>query len=247
MSNFPPHPFPQTLTSVLVRLIRTGAKPRLLRVCLRTLRILSRDKKVLVPLVTDCALLTLAKLAGLTTVDTTEEANDLDSEPYDDIILTLTKTRHCGKDKGDINADVQDEGCCANDTDAESDLSNANSGNPDSASETHSGNPDGARETHSGNPDSACETQSGNPDGASETHSGGSYHRMLARGRKDRRESQKDGEEEDEEEGEEAQRKEAMKVLCNVVYNSTWAQERFSDLRWAIGGSIHLNLLFMST
>uniref|UniRef100_A0A8C5GY46 Synembryn n=1 Tax=Gouania willdenowi TaxID=441366 RepID=A0A8C5GY46_GOUWI len=46
---------------------------RLLRVCLRTLRILSRDKKVLAPLVTDGALLTLAKLAGLTTSDTSEE------------------------------------------------------------------------------------------------------------------------------------------------------------------------------
>uniref|UniRef100_A0A8C2YX94 Synembryn n=1 Tax=Cyclopterus lumpus TaxID=8103 RepID=A0A8C2YX94_CYCLU len=93
---------------VLVRFIRTGATCRLLRVSLRTLRILSRDKKVLGPLVTDSALLTLAKLAGLTTSDTSDESKE---------------------EEGGVS-------------------------------------------------------------------------------------------------GEEAQRKEALKVLCNVVYNSTWAQER---------------------
>uniref|UniRef100_A0A673AJV9 Synembryn n=1 Tax=Sphaeramia orbicularis TaxID=375764 RepID=A0A673AJV9_9TELE len=107
----------QNLAIVLVRFIRTGVKCRLLRVCLRSLRILSRDKRILGPLVTDNALLTLAKLA----------------------------------------------------------------------------------------------------------------------------ESKIEGDEEEEEEGEsgeEAQRKEAMKVLCNVVYNSTWAQERFIFL--------HLHLLFQA-
>uniref|UniRef100_A0A673AIV8 Synembryn n=1 Tax=Sphaeramia orbicularis TaxID=375764 RepID=A0A673AIV8_9TELE len=108
----------QNLAIVLVRFIRTGVKCRLLRVCLRSLRILSRDKRILGPLVTDNALLTLAKLAGLTTSDGDEE------------------------------------------------------------------------------------------------------------------------EEEEGESGEEAQRKEAMKVLCNVVYNSTWAQERFIFL--------HLHLLFQA-
>uniref|UniRef100_A0A8C9XG50 Synembryn n=1 Tax=Sander lucioperca TaxID=283035 RepID=A0A8C9XG50_SANLU len=102
-------PIINNLTVVLVRFIRTGVKCHLLRVSLRTLRILSRDKKVLGPLVTDSALLTLAKLAGL----------------KDGVVS-----------------------------------------------------------------------------------------------------------------GEEAQRKEAMKVLCNVVYNSTWAQERFSALRWEGGVSI---------
>uniref|UniRef100_A0A3P9JB87 Synembryn n=1 Tax=Oryzias latipes TaxID=8090 RepID=A0A3P9JB87_ORYLA len=39
-----------------------------------------------------------------------------------------------------------------------------------------------------------------------------------------------DVKEEEGELAEESLRKEAMKVLCNVVYNSTWAQERFSAL-----------------
>uniref|UniRef100_A0A672JPN9 Synembryn n=1 Tax=Salarias fasciatus TaxID=181472 RepID=A0A672JPN9_SALFA len=67
---------PQNLATVLVRFIRTGVKSRLLRVSLRTLRILSRDKKVLGPLVTDCALLTLAKLAGMTTSEIPDERKE---------------------------------------------------------------------------------------------------------------------------------------------------------------------------
>uniref|UniRef100_A0A3Q3K3U8 Synembryn n=1 Tax=Monopterus albus TaxID=43700 RepID=A0A3Q3K3U8_MONAL len=113
---------PQNLAIVLMRFIRTGVKCRLLRVSLHTLRILSRDKKILGPLVTDQALLTLAKLAGLTTGDEGEE------------------------------------------------------------------------------------------------------------------------EEEEGESGEEAQRKEAMKVLCNVVYNSTWAQERFNE-DFCTGFTLHIFIL----
>uniref|UniRef100_A0A8C8DM42 Synembryn n=1 Tax=Oryzias sinensis TaxID=183150 RepID=A0A8C8DM42_9TELE len=98
----------QNLAIVLVRFIQTEVKHRLLKAALRTLRILSRDKKTLGALVTDSALLTLAKLAFLTTNDT------------------------CDDEEGEL--------------------------------------------------------------------------------------------------AEESLRKEAMKVLCNVVYNSTWAQERFSAL-----------------
>uniref|UniRef100_A0A3Q1IZT4 Synembryn n=1 Tax=Anabas testudineus TaxID=64144 RepID=A0A3Q1IZT4_ANATE len=65
----------------------------LLRVSLRTLRILSRDKKVLGPLVTDSALLTLAKLAGLTSSDASDEANDPDSDFYDNIISSLAEAK----------------------------------------------------------------------------------------------------------------------------------------------------------
>uniref|UniRef100_A0A3Q3E8L7 Synembryn n=1 Tax=Hippocampus comes TaxID=109280 RepID=A0A3Q3E8L7_HIPCM len=104
----------RSLAAVLVRFIRTGIPCHLLQVALRSLRILSRDKRVLGPLVTDDALLTLAEAAGLSATRKME-----------------------GED-----------------------------------------------------------------------------------------------EEEDSVPGEEVQRKEALKVLCNVVYNSTWAQERFSALRW---------------
>ncbi|XP_071319433.1 chaperone Ric-8A isoform X2 [Trachinotus anak] len=210
----------QNLAVVLMRFIRTGVKCRLLRVSLRTLRILSRDNKVLGPLVTDSALLTLAKIAGLTTSDATDENSDPDSDFYDNIIASLAEAKvlHCrsDEDEGDAEANGRNEEYPVLDEDTKSDISNANSGELDSISWF------GSHRTS-----------------INEMHRGGVHHKVLERGRKDRRESKIDGEEEDEEEdeesGEEAQRKEAMKVLCNVVYNSTWAQERFSALRLLCG------------
>lgn len=58
---------------------------------------------------------------------------------------------------------------------------------------------------------------------------GDSGHVVLARGKKDTREE--NSEEEDKEEDGDVCRKEAMKVLCNVIYNSPRAQERASALR----------------
>ncbi|XP_039991084.1 synembryn-A isoform X2 [Xiphias gladius] len=208
----------RNLAVVLVRFIRTGVKCRLLRVSLRTLRILSRDKKVLGPLVTDSALVTLAKLAGLTTRDDSDEASDPDSDFYDNIIASLAEAKvlqcHADEDEGDAEASKQNEECSAFDEETESDISNANSGDLDSISWF------GSHRTS-----------------INEMHRGGIHHKVLERGRRDRRESKMEGEEEEEdgESGEEAKRKEAMKVLCNVVYNSTWAQERFSALRLMCG------------
>lgn len=163
---------------------------------------------------TDSALLTVAKLAGLTTCDAGDEASDPDSEFYDNIIASLAEAKvlqcHTDEDEGDID---QNEECSAFDEDAKSDISIANSGDLDSISWF------GSHRTS-----------------INEMHRSSMHHKVLERGRRDRRESKMQGEEEEEEEGEsgeEAQRKEAMKVLCNVVYNSTWAQERFSALRWA--------------
>ncbi|KAM7381738.1 hypothetical protein PAMA_012534 [Pampus argenteus] len=211
----------QSLAAVLVRFIRTDVKCHLLRVSLRTLRILSRDQKVLGPLVTDSALLTLAKLAGLTTTDVSEEASDQDSEFYDNIISSLAEAKvfHChtdDDDDGDIEAnDLNDEGPAVEE-DAKSNISLANSGDQDNISWY------GSHRTS-----------------VNEMHRGGTHNKVLERGRRDRRESKLEEKEEEEEEegesGEEAQRKEAMKVLCNVVYNSTWAQERFSALRLMCG------------
>ncbi|XP_059180953.1 synembryn-A [Centropristis striata] len=207
----------QNLAVVLVRFIRAGVKSRLLRVSLRTLRILSRDKKVLGPLVTDNALLTLAKIAGLTTTDATDESTDPDSDFYDNIIASLAEAKvfhsHTDEDEGDAGANDQSDECF--DEDAKSDISNANSGDQDSISGL------GSHRTS-----------------INEMHRGGLHHKVLERGKRDRRESKVDGDEEEEGggvSGEEAQRKEAMKVLCNVVYNSTWAQERFSALRLMCG------------
>ncbi|GLD57432.1 synembryn-A-like protein [Lates japonicus] len=176
-------------------------------------RILSRDKKVLGPFVTDSALLTLAKLAGLTTSDASDEVSNPDSEFYDNIIASLAEAKvlQCRTDE-DADPEANDE-CSAFDEDAKSDISIANS-DVDSISWF------GSHRTS-----------------INEMHKGSIHHKVLERGRKDRRESKMEGEEEEEdgESGEEAQRKEAMKVLCNVVYNSTWAQERFSTLRLMCG------------
>lgn len=195
-----------------MRFIRTGVKCHLLRVSLRTLRILSRDKKVLGPLVTDSALLTLAKLAGLSTTEASDDSSDPDSDFYDNIIASLAEAKvlHCRTDQDEGEANDQNKEC--SDEDAKSDISIANSGDLDSISGFGSHRPS-----------------------INEMHSSGIHHKVLERGRKDRRESKMEGEEEEDGvvSGEEAQRKEAMKVLCNVVYNSTWAQERFSALRWA--------------
>lgn len=206
---------------MLLRFIRKGTKGRLLRVSLRTLRILSRDKKVLSPFVTDGALLTVARLAGLTTCDEVgDEAGDSDTEFYDSVVASLAETKlsRCrldddeDDDEEDVRAGDLSEECPAFDEDAKSDVSNANSGDLDSISWM------GSHRTS-----------------VNDSHRGSIHQRMLERGRRDRRESKMDveeveGEDGEEDTGEEVQKKEAMKVLCNVVYNSMWAQERFSAL-----------------
>ncbi|XP_070707867.1 chaperone Ric-8A [Pempheris klunzingeri] len=204
----------QNFAIVLMRFIRSGVKSRVLRVSLRTLRILSRDKKVLGPLVTDSALLTLAKLAGLTTRDESEDSSDPDSEFYDNIIASLAEAkllqRRTDEDEGDATED--NEECAPLDEDAKSDISLANS-DMDNISWF------GSHRTS-----------------INELHRASGHHKMLERGRRDRRESKIEVEEEEEgDSGDEAQIKEAMKVLCNVVYNSTWAQERFSALKLMCG------------
>ncbi|KAG8009150.1 Synembryn-A [Nibea albiflora] len=210
----------QNLAVVLLRFMRSGLKGRLLRVSLRTLRILSRDKKVLGPMVTDSSLLTVAKLAGLTTCDAcdaSDEASVPDSDFYDNIIVSLTEAKvlHCrtDEDEDDVEASNQNEEYPAFDEDAKSDVSNATSGDLDSISWV------------------------GSRPSIAEMQRGSSHQKALEQGRKDRRESEEEEEEEEGEgsSGEETQRKEAMKVLCNVVYNSSWAQEKFSALRLMCG------------
>ncbi|XP_037135032.1 synembryn-A isoform X1 [Syngnathus acus] len=194
----------QGLAVVLVRFIRTGIPCYLLQVALRTLRILSRDKRILGPLVTDNALLTLAKAAGLNSTEANDDEPDdePDSDFYDNIIASLAQ-------------EVQTPSCCGDDGDDSDD-------DPD-------------RECSSTLEDDAKPDLCSNLDGIS--HRGSIHHKELEQGRKDRRESKMEGadEEDDGVSGEELKRKEALKVLCNLVYNSTWAQERFSTLRLICG------------
>ncbi|XP_033840828.1 synembryn-A [Periophthalmus magnuspinnatus] len=199
----------QNLALVLVGFIRTEVNCSLLKVSLRSLRILSRDKRVLAPLVTDSALLNLAKLAGLTKGETYEEPSDPDTTFYDNIIVSLAeaKAQHSHDADAGMETSEQMEECTSVD---------------------------------SGNVERMDGVSSPWP-GLSQAHGVSTHQRALERGRRDRRESKMEGEGYSEEEGdsEEAQRKEAMKVLCNVVYNSSWAQERFSALR-LINGLIEL-------
>ncbi|XP_019739053.1 synembryn-A isoform X2 [Hippocampus comes] len=197
----------QSLAAVLVRFIRTGIPCHLLQVALRSLRILSRDKRVLGPLVTDDALLTLAEAAGLSATRPNDDAGEPDSDFYDNVISSLARevaTPPCRGDADDNADDPSREGSAFED-DADRDLG---------------GDSDGV----------------GWP-GVNEAHRGSIHHKELEQGRRDRRESKMEGEDEEEDSvpGEEVQRKEALKVLCNVVYNSTWAQERFSALRLICG------------
>ncbi|KAM8876338.1 chaperone Ric-8A isoform 3-T4 [Synchiropus picturatus] len=206
-----------------MRFIRSGIKSRLLRVSLRTLRILSRDKKVLGPLVSDDALLTLAKLAGLATCEECGEASDPESEFYNNIISSLAELpqRHTDDAESDGEASDPNEDGSAFEDDIKSDASVADSSDQGSLKWLGSHRPS-----------------------INEMHKQNLHHKVLERGRKDRRES-KMAEEEEEELGEDAQRKEALKVLCNVVYNSSWAQERFSALSLLSG--LRERLLFSSS
>ncbi|XP_027892041.1 synembryn-A-like isoform X3 [Xiphophorus couchianus] len=207
----------QNLAVVIVRFMRAGVKRSLLRVSLHSLRILTRDKKILGHLVTDSTLLTLAKLAGLTTNDATEEGNDPDSDFYDNIIASLAEAKLL-------------QGC------AEEDGGEGEA--PDPSEEFPAVDDDSRSVTSGGDLDSNSWFGS-HRTSINEMHRGSIHQKALERGRRDRRESKMEGEgdvvEEEEERGEEALRKEAMKVLCNVVYNSTWAQERFSALRLLSG------------
>ncbi|XP_077482483.1 chaperone Ric-8A isoform X1 [Stigmatopora argus] len=194
----------QSLAAVLVRFIRKEVPCPLMRVTLRTLRILSRDKRVLGPLVTDDALLKLAKAAGLPTTSETNDDAVTDSDFYDNIIFSLTEG-------------VKTPPCCV---DADQD--------PDGECSTFEGD---AKSDACSDPDSISWPSSHRPS-IDEMYRGSIHHKELERGRKDRRESKMEDEyEEDGVSGDEVQRKEALKVLCNLVYNSTWAQERFSALR----------------
>ncbi|XP_012718524.2 synembryn-A [Fundulus heteroclitus] len=195
----------QNLAVVIVRFMRSGVKRSLQTVSLHSLRILTRDKKILGHLVTDSTLLTLAKLAGLTADDAGEEANDPDSDFYDNIIASLAEAKllqgRAEEDGGEGEAVHPNEELSVVDEDSRSD-------------ELDSDSWFGSHRTS-----------------INEMHKGSIRQKALERGRRDRRESKMEGEGEEGEQGEEGLRKEALKVLCNMVYNSTWAQERFSALR----------------
>ncbi|XP_069566314.1 synembryn-A [Brachyistius frenatus] len=187
------------LAAALLSFIGSQLQPAVLRVCLHTLRILSRDRRALGPLVNDSALLTFAHLGGITLPqgrplqEKTTDAEDESARTHDQI--------------GGGEASSHDEAAVADAQPAS--VSSA-------ISFSISVGVAGAAATNS------SPYHSSKPRG-----DGGQV--VLARGKKDNREE--NSEEEEQEEDGEACRKEAMKVLCNIIYNSPRAQERASALR----------------
>ncbi len=164
----------QRLATALLCFISTQLQPAVLRVCLHTLRILSRDRRALGPMVADSALLTMAGLGGISLLQACpqqeeEEAEDQSATAQSSVLLSSSPVEEAGS--ATTNGSVHH---CYNWRDDEGPV-------------------------------------------------------VLARGKKDTREE--NSEEEEKEEDGEVCRKEAIKVLCNVIYNSSMAQERASALR----------------
>ncbi|XP_070779564.1 chaperone Ric-8A [Enoplosus armatus] len=182
----------QRLATALLCFISSQLQPAVLRVCLHTLRILSRDRQAIGPMVTDNALFTLAHLGGISLVQVCpqqeeEKAEDLSARTYG------------GAASGCEEA-------------AEADAT------PVSVSSVLSFS----------TPVEVAATTNGSVQHCYNWRGDGG-HVVLARGKKDTREE--NSEEKEQEEDGEVCSKEAMKVLCNVIYNSPRAQERASSLR----------------
>ncbi|XP_030649771.1 synembryn-A [Chanos chanos] len=227
------------LAAALIWFIRMQLQPGVLRVCLRTLRIISRDRQALAPLVTDTALLTLAHLGGITSLpfplEVEEEGQwDLTQGQWDPTQITLQPQQQSGTvAKPGASCFEEDEKATgAMETAAvSSSVSLSRDGQEQCActvsrvtqEENHNSVQAVVIETHS-NPNSKVD----------------GVHGVLVRGKRD---AKGEGDEEQSEEGDddgEVWRKEAMKALCNVIYNSQRAQERASDLRLLSGLSERL-------
>ncbi|XP_026870529.2 synembryn-A [Electrophorus electricus] len=183
------------LAAALIWFVQSQLQPGVLRACLSTLRILSRDWQAQAPFITDSAILTLARLAGITCLPLPNEEEEVEVREGE------------GSCCGSSTSDGHPRGsCCSKPRVTPPDMR----GRPGEV---------------------VIETcyERCQPSRYGKNHSG-----MLARGKRDARG-------ESEEEGEacyddgEASRKEAMKALCNVIYNSQRAQERASALRLLTG------------
>ncbi|XP_035510841.1 synembryn-A [Morone saxatilis] len=178
----------QRLATALLCFISSQLQPAVLRVCLHTLRILSRDRRALAPLVTDSALSTLVHLGGISLLQPCPQQQEEITEVHS--ARTYSQIH-----RGDADA-------------AQMSVSSvASFSTPVKAT--------GAAITK------------GSDHCYKWMDDGG--HVVLSRGKKDMWEENR--EEEEKEDDGEVCRKEAVKVLCNVIYNSPRAQERASALR----------------
>ncbi|XP_027879013.1 synembryn-A [Xiphophorus couchianus] len=169
----------EDLAAALLCFVGGQLQPAVLRACLHTLRILSRDRRALGPMVTDSSLLTLTHLGGINLLQPRQQQDKTQIQDQCD----RTQTQIHGKEaSGSHEAADSDQRCAV------------------SFSECHSFN-----------------------------RRGNVGHLVLAAGKKDARED--DSEEDGKVDDGEVCRKEAMKVLCNIIYNSPLARERASALR----------------
>ncbi|XP_042249432.1 synembryn-A [Thunnus maccoyii] len=164
----------ERLATALLCFISSQLQPAVLRVCLQTLRILSRDRRALGPMVTDSSLLTLAHLGGIS------------------LLQAYPQQEERAEDQ------------------SHSQIHRAASGREEAAD---------ADATLLANNDLVHQWCKWTDDG----------HVMPAHGKRDIQE-ENIHEEEIEEDGDVC-RNEAIKVLCNVIYNSPRAQETASTLR----------------
>nr|XP_055049835.1 synembryn-A [Misgurnus anguillicaudatus] len=223
------------LAAALIWFICMRLQPCVLRECLRTLRIISRDRKALAPLITDSAILTLARFGGISTMPARYEEEETGSQwgsSHSDIIPGAHPQNET--ELGDDNNGSNTQSTFS-DTDEQSISACANSLFSEEISQCS------MIPINSINATSECDTVKKVAILTLTEHHEESLMRdkvigLLTRGKKDAR-GEKD--EEGRDDGE-LVRKEALKTLCNVVYNSPKAQERASSLRLLQGLSERL-------
>ncbi|XP_030581383.1 synembryn-A-like isoform X2 [Archocentrus centrarchus] len=187
----------QDLSAALLCFISSQLQPAVLRVCLHTLRILSRDRRALGPMVTDSALLTLANMGGIALLQACPQQEKEGAENQLGRAQKQTHTRAVSGCEQAAGADAALSGgsVVSSSVPAEGAVAPAAQGSINYFYKWK--------------------------------HDGG--HAVLSRGKKDTQ--QEETEETEKEEDGEVCRKEALKVLCNIIYNSPQAQERASALR----------------
>ncbi|XP_062335299.1 synembryn-A isoform X2 [Osmerus eperlanus] len=217
------------LAAALVWFIRTHLQPGVLQVCLRTLRILSRDRQGLAPLVTDTALLTLAQLGGISSLPVLDGQDEQENDNYH-LELHSHETRKPTVDE--VNTcEVASEVCLLS--------VDANEGSfTETCSIVEVCSSITTPEKHSDMVGAGMMVSCSDHHCPNVRGEGG--HRTLACGKKEAREEIK-VEEEYAEDGE-VWRREAIKTLCNIIYNSQRAQDRASALRLLPGLSEKLKL-----
>lgn len=185
---------------------------------MRTLRIISRDRKALAPLITDYAIVTLARLGGISTLPTWPEEEDAQwGSSYSDMTPENETETHPENNGSNTQCSTcySETDDCASAACAESSVS------------------EGELQFNPVNITSNCNTgRETQNDHHEESIRKDGVCGVLTRGKRDTR-GEKDEEGDEGHDDGEVWRKEAMKTLCNVIYNSPKAQERASALKYS--------------